>query len=118
MLNKPSRLTVEEIKKIRIHPYQSYKILKNCQQLSEESRIIAMQHHEREDGQGYPRRLKGAEIHDYAKICCIADVFDALTAKRAYKEGMPPFQALNIMKNEMIHHFQKEIFQNFVFLFK
>ncbi|MBF0399770.1 MAG: HD-GYP domain-containing protein [Magnetococcales bacterium] len=117
ILNKPSRLTEAEMKRMRIHPYQSYKILQESSQLSEECRVIAMQHHERDDGTGYPLRLKGEQIHVYGRICCIADVYDALTAKRSYKEAMPPFEALKIMKNEMLHHFHREIFNNFVMLF-
>ncbi|MBF0133147.1 MAG: HD-GYP domain-containing protein [Magnetococcales bacterium] len=117
ILNKPSRLDEWEMKRMRTHPYQSYRILMDTSQLSEECAIIAMQHHEREDGTGYPRHLKGNEIHEYGKIGCIADVYDALTAKRVYKEGMPPFKALQIMKNEMIHHFEREMFENFVLLF-
>lgn len=117
ILNKPGRLDEWEMKRMRTHPYQSYRILMDTSQLSEECAIIAMQHHEREDGTGYPRRLKGNEIHEYGKIGCIADVYDALTAKRVYKEGMPPFKALQIMKDEMIHHFEREMFQNFVLLF-
>jgi response regulator RpfG family c-di-GMP phosphodiesterase len=80
--------------------------------------VIALQHHEREDGMGYPRKLMGDEIHDYARICCIADVFDALTAERSYKKALAPFEALRVMKEEMLGHFHKEIFKNFVLLFQ
>ena len=117
ILNKPGRLDDYEMKRMRTHPYQSFKILQETSQLSEECRIIAMQHHERNDGTGYPLRLVGDQIHDYGRICCIADVYDALTSKRAYKEAMPPFSALKIMRNEMLSHFHKEIFNNFVLLF-
>ncbi|MEO5354538.1 MAG: HD-GYP domain-containing protein [Magnetococcus sp. XQGC-1] len=117
ILNKPGRLDEHEMKRMRTHPYQSFKILQESSQLSEECRIIAMQHHERDDGTGYPLRLKGEQIHLYGRICCIADVYDALTAKRSYKEAMSPFAALKIMREEMIHHFQKDIFNNFVLLF-
>ncbi|WP_130470690.1 HD-GYP domain-containing protein [Candidatus Magnetaquicoccus inordinatus] len=117
ILNKPGRLDEHEMRRMRIHPFQSFKILQETSQLSEECRIIAMQHHERDDGTGYPLRLRGEEIHVYGRICCIADVYDALTAKRSYKEAMTPFQALSIMRNEMLHHFHKEIFQDFVMLF-
>ncbi|MEO5341430.1 MAG: HD-GYP domain-containing protein [Magnetococcus sp. MYC-9] len=117
ILNKPSRLDEHEMKRMRTHPYQSFKILQETSQLSEECRIIAMQHHERDDGTGYPLRLSGNQIHDYGRICCIADVYDALTAKRVYKEAMSPFQALKIMREEMLSHFHKEIFHNFVLLF-
>ncbi len=117
VLNKPARLTEDEMKHMRIHPYQSYKILEATGNLSEECRVICMQHHEREDGTGYPRRLKGDEIHDYGRICCIADVFDALTAERSYKRSLSPFEALTIMKEEMLGFFHEEIFENFVLLF-
>ena len=118
IINKPGRLTEDEMKKMRTHPYQSYKILSETNHLTEECKIIAMQHHEREDGKGYPRRLKGDEIHLYGRIGCIADVYDALTAERSYKPKLTPFEALKIMKEEMINHFHKDIFEKFVLLFK
>jgi HD-GYP domain-containing protein (c-di-GMP phosphodiesterase class II) len=98
------------MKKMRIHPYQSYKILEEADQLSEECRIIALQHHEREDGRGYPRCLCGEQIHVYGRIGSIADVYDALTAERSYKPKLSPFEALQVMKEEMINHFQRDLF--------
>jgi HD-GYP domain-containing protein (c-di-GMP phosphodiesterase class II) len=118
ILNKPSRLDDDEMNTMRIHPYQSFRILEESSHLSVECRVIAMQHHEREDGTGYPRRLMGNEIHDYARICCIADIFDALTAERSYKKALTPFHALQIMKEQLLGHFHKEIFANFVLLFE
>ena len=117
ILNKPGRLDDNEMKRIRIHPFQSYKILEKTNQLTDECRVICMQHHEREDGGGYPRRLVGDQIHDYARVCCITDVYDALTAERSYKKALSPFEALRVMKEEMIGFFHKEIFENFVRLF-
>ncbi len=118
IINKPGRLNDEEMYQMRIHPYQSYKILKETNYLTEEAEVIAMQHHEREDGTGYPKRLMADQISDYGRICCIADVYDALTAERSYKKGVQPFEALKIMKEEMLGSFHKEIFDNFVLLFK
>lgn len=117
VLNKPGRLTEAEMRHVRIHPYQGYKLLKSANALSEECRLIVMQHHEFVDGTGYPRRLKGDEIHLYGKICGIADVFDALTAERSYKKAMSTFDALKLMKEQMISHFDKELFGSFVRLF-
>ena len=57
----------------------------------------AFQHHERLDGSGYPRGLKGDEIHPYAKIIAVADVFDALTSNRVYRDAMLPHEALEIL---------------------
>ncbi|MFQ5685329.1 MAG: HD-GYP domain-containing protein [Candidatus Scalindua sp.] len=118
IINKPGRLTKEEMFKMRTHPFQGFKLLKAADQLSEECKIIVMQHHEREDGTGYPKRLKGDEIHLYGRISSIADIFDALTAERSYKKKLTPFEALSLMKKEMSNHFNKEIFNNFVMLFK
>lgn len=117
IINKNGKLTDEERGIIREHPTQGYNILTETKQMTEESRIIVMEHHEREDGTGYPRRLKGDQIHLYGRICCIADVYDALTADRSYKTRLNTFQALKLMKEEMINHFSKELFEKFVFLF-
>jgi HD-GYP domain-containing protein (c-di-GMP phosphodiesterase class II) len=117
IINKSGRLTDEEMEEMKKHPNFSYKILKETNQLSEECGIIALQHHEREDGSGYPRGLKGDQIHTYGRVCCIADVYDALTAERSYKAKLSSFEALKLMKERMLNHFQKDIFEKFVILF-
>jgi HD-GYP domain-containing protein (c-di-GMP phosphodiesterase class II) len=116
IIEKQGMLTEHEMSIMRTHPWQGYKIMLNANQLSEECRIIAVQHHEREDGSGYPKRLKGDQIHPYARICCITDVYDALTSDRSYKPSLTPFEALKIMKEEMLHHFHKDLFDQFVVL--
>ncbi|MGR3177327.1 MAG: HD-GYP domain-containing protein [Candidatus Anammoxibacter sp.] len=118
IINKPARLTDEEMEEMRTHPYEAYKILSETKHLTEEAWVIAMQHHERDDGNGYPRKIKGKDIHPYARICTIADVYDALTAKRPYKEKKPPLVALKIMYEEMATHFNKELLEEFISLFK
>jgi HD-GYP domain-containing protein (c-di-GMP phosphodiesterase class II) len=118
IINKKGKLTDDEISEMRTHPEQGFKILSEADQLSEECKVIVMQHHERYDGTGYPLGLKGDNIHLYGRICSIADVFDALTSERPYKTKLNPFAALKLMKEEMINHFQKEIFEEFVCLFK
>jgi HD-GYP domain-containing protein (c-di-GMP phosphodiesterase class II) len=117
IINKPGKVTDEEMDLIRTHPYQGYKILKETNQLTEECMVIVMQHHEREDGTGYPRRLKGDEIHTYGRICCIADVYDALTAERSYKQRLNTFDALKLMKEKLLNHFHQEMFEKFVLMF-
>lgn len=117
ILNKPGKLTDEEMKRMRAHPYQGYKILVEAGQLSDECAIIVMQHHERDDGKGYPRRLKGGDIHPYGRIGCVADVFDAITAERSYKPKVGTFEALKIMKEQMLSHFHADVFEKFVLLF-
>ena len=118
IINKPARLDEAEMRRMRIHPYQGYKILRDADALSEECRIIVMEHHELMDGNGYPKRLHGDQIHIYGRICCIADVFDALTAERSYKKAMTPFDALTLMRDKMPYHFDRQLFSAFVMLYK
>jgi HD-GYP domain-containing protein (c-di-GMP phosphodiesterase class II) len=114
IINKPGRLTDEEMREIRRHPSLGFKVLHEARQLTRESKTVVLQHHERDDGMGYPGKLRGKEIHLYGKICAIADVYDALTTDRPYRARMRPYDALALMKNEMIDHFQKDLFEKFV----
>jgi len=106
------------MREIHKHPHIGFKLLYDTQQITDESKIIVLQHHERVDGTGYPKKLMGNDIHIYARICAIADVYDALTSERPYKRKMSPFDALKLMSEEMMNHFQKELFEQFVKLFK
>jgi HD-GYP domain-containing protein (c-di-GMP phosphodiesterase class II) len=118
ILNKEDDLTSQELKILLKHPLEGYRILADANQLDEETKVIVLQHHERTDGSGYPRGLKGSQIHMYAKICSIANVFDALTSYRPYRKKLSPYQALSLMKKEMLGHFQEDLFNQFVLLFK
>lgn len=116
IINKPGRLTTDEMTVMRNHPTIGFKLLHDAHQLSEECKTIVLQHHERYDGTGYPKQLRGEEIHLYGKICALADVFDALTSNRPYRKKMAPFDALILMKKEMINHFQKDLYEKFVLM--
>lgn len=118
LISKPGLLNEEERLLMQKHPLNGFKILEATNHLSSECKIIVMQHHERADGSGYPLGLKGDDIHVYGRICSIVDVFDALTSKRTYKEALSIYDALSIMKNQMGHHFNPEIFTEFVQLFR
>ncbi len=117
IITKEGKLTVEEFDEMKKHPNFGYVMLKDAMDLSNEIKVIVQQHHERYDGSGYPYGLYGDDIHLYGRLCCIADVYDALTSRRPYKQSMTPFQALTLMKKEMIHHFDTEMFEKFVLLF-
>jgi len=117
IINKPGKLTQEEMAIMRKHPAMGYQLLHDTKQISEENRLIVVQHHERHDGTGYPWQLRGEEIHIYGRICSVADVFDALVSKRPYKSPIKPFDALKIMKEQMLDHFHKDVFESFVMLF-
>ena len=102
---------------IKKHPLDGCDLLKRFKLLSDEVELIIMQHHERFDGSGYPRGLKLNQIHPYAKICAIADAFDALSSQRPYREATTSFKALGIMRNEMKNDFDPDMFKKFVMLF-
>ncbi|UCH63713.1 MAG: HD-GYP domain-containing protein [Fidelibacterota bacterium] len=118
VINKPGRLTEEEWDLMRQHPANGERILSETGHLTSECSLIVLQHHEREDGTGYPNRLSGYRIHVYAHICALADVYDALTSIRPYKKNLSVFQALKIMRDEMISHFNRDLFEKFVLLFQ
>jgi HD-GYP domain-containing protein (c-di-GMP phosphodiesterase class II) len=118
IITKPGKLTFEEMQEMKRHPALGFKLLHETRQLTEEAKTIVLQHHERVDGSGYPKGLRGGDIHIYGRICSIADVYDALTSDRPYRKKMPPFAALKIMQDEMIHHFQVDLFQKFVLMFQ
>ena len=118
IINKPGKLSEDEMQEMRRHPSMGFKLLNETKQINEENRMVVLQHHERANGMGYPQKLRGEEIHIYGRICSVADVFDALISKRPYKKKLESFEALKIMKEEMIAHFHKEIFDKFVLLFK
>jgi len=88
ILHKPGTLTENEFSLMKQHPVYAVNILKKSErELIKAARIIAHQHHENYDGSGYPQGLKGENIHIFGRIVAIADVLDALTHKRAYKEA-------------------------------
>ena len=117
ILNKKGPLSHVQWEIMKKHPEKGYKILEKFGEMSEEIEIIVMQHHERHNGSGYPRGLKDDQIHMYAKICSIADVFDALTSYRKFKKNHSTFKALKVIKEEMNENFTPEFFEKFARLF-
>jgi HD-GYP domain-containing protein (c-di-GMP phosphodiesterase class II) len=113
IINKPGKLTEDEMAVIRKHPEYGYQILDETKQLSDECKHVVLEHHERFDGTGYPYKLKGVSINLYGRICSIADVYEALTALRPYKNQVTPIGALKIMRDEMLQHFQRPLFEKF-----
>jgi HD-GYP domain-containing protein (c-di-GMP phosphodiesterase class II) len=115
ILNKPSKLESIEYEQIKAHTWAGYEFLKSKESLSYLIPHMALQHHEREDGSGYPRGLKGKEIHRYAKIIAVADVFNAMTSQRIYQDPVPASLAVQeIYENtplkynqDVVEHFRK-----------
>lgn len=98
ILNKADDLCEEEYQEVKKHTYYGFDLLRKQEDLSLLSAHIALQHHERWDGRGYPRGLSGDVIHEYARIVAVADVYDALLADRPYRSAYTVNQAITIMK--------------------
>ena len=94
ILSKPGVLTSEELAEIRKHPEHGFEILDGCAGCPEAVRLVALQHHERLDGSGYPSRLFREQLHPFSRIAAVADTFDAMTADRPYRRGCSPRRAL------------------------
>lgn len=97
ILNKAGKLSDEEFTLIKEHTTNGFNMIRKIPEISLLSAHCAYQHHERLDGSGYPRGLKGDEIHEYSKIIAIADVYDALTTNRSYRQPALPHEALEII---------------------
>lgn len=100
LLEKKSRLTAEEMDEIKQHTLIGYQILKNMSGINEGVKLTALQHHEREDGSGYPMGVKSDKIHMYAKIVAIADIYNAMTNERYYKPALSPYMVLEQLLTE------------------
>lgn len=94
ILNKPDRLDACEFQKMQEHSLQGFEILRQYPEISLLSSHVAFQHHERMDGSGYPRLLHGNDIHEYARIVAVTDVYDALLADRVYRHAFLPYEAI------------------------
>ncbi|MGM0508336.1 MAG: HD-GYP domain-containing protein [Fusobacteriota bacterium] len=114
ILKKPGRLTEDEFEIIKKHPVYTYQILKEKKNIAEISKYIALQHHEKFDGMGYPLGLKSEKINYFAKIVAIADVYDALTSRRPYKDPMTPYKAMKIIIEGSGTHFDPELLEKVV----
>jgi len=97
ILRKRSRVSHAELELMRKHVVYGMELLVNIPGIPRAALIPVLQHSEREDGSGYPNGLAGSEIHVFGKIVAIADVYDALTTNRVYKQAAPAFEAFQQM---------------------
>jgi len=114
ILDKPDRLTREEFQQIKSHALAGYEMIKGNVEASLLSAHVALQHHEKVDGSGYPRGLRGAEIHEFGRITAIADMFDALTSDRAYRCRVTPHEAARILKLKSGKHLDERLTKKFL----
>lgn len=112
---KPGKLTDAEFAEMKKHPEIGAEILgESDSDLIELAKIVAMTHHEKWDGTGYPKQLKGEEIPIEGRIVALADVFDALTSVRPYKEAWPIEQAVEFITSQRNKHFDSQLVDLFI----
>ena len=110
ILKKPGKLTHEEFEIMKNHSQIGYDMLKHSNRpILKAASIIAYEHHEKYNGKGYPKGLKGDEIHIYGSITAIADVFDALGSDRVYKKAWSDEKIINLFIEETGEHFHPEL---------
>lgn len=115
ILNKNGRLTDEEYNIMKTHPVKGYELLSGTKsKYLDAGAIIALSHHEKYDGTGYPKGLKGNEIPLYGRIVALADVFDALTSERVYKNSWTLEQAIDYIREQSGTHFDPKIVDVFL----
>lgn len=114
ILKKPGGLTDSEFAEMRRHALLGGEFLLKAKEIKEESRIVALQHHERYDGSGYHKKIRGKEIHLYARIAAVADVYDAMTSNRVYQRGMVPEEAMKKMYLMRDTHFEPELVERLI----
>lgn len=102
ILEKPGKLTEAEMKKVQQHASLAFELLRYTK-LKERQDVLfgILQHHERLDGSGYPARMSGRQICSFAKLLAIADIYDAMGAKKAYAMPTSPFSVFNILMDQI-----------------
>ncbi|WAJ70818.1 response regulator [Catenovulum adriaticum] len=115
ILHKPGKLTPAELEIMKTHTTKAHDILRmSKRKYIKAADVIALQHHEKWDGSGYPQGLIGKDIHIFARIVALADVFDALIHKRKYKDAWPIEEALAYIVAQKGSHFEPLLVELFV----
>lgn len=114
ILNKPGPLTREEFDEIKKHPVYGYQMIEKIAGVSKDVIMSIAQHHERENGSGYPLGLKANSIHPCAKVIAVADVYDAVTSDRVFQSKNTPYVAVDIILKESFNTLSPEVVRRFV----
>lgn len=113
IISKPAKLTPEEYSEVQKHTILGYELLKPMS-LDEHIKNVALMHHERCDGNGYPMHLVEKEIDDFAAIVAIADVYDAMTSNRCYRAGLCPFEVIAQFEQEGLQKYKPQYILTFL----
>lgn len=115
ILEKPGELTLDEMETVKNHSLYGYEFFKRSPLFSTRAGEVILQHHERCNGKGYPRGLRGEEIDPLAQVVAVADVYDALTSERPYRPAYQPYQAVEMLLGWGEELFDRDVLQDFLF---
>ena len=114
ILNKPGKHTFEEFEIMKTHAQLGYEMLKHSTKpILQAAAIVEREHHEKYNAKGYPKGLRGEEIHIFARITAVADVFDALGSDRVYKKAWEDEKIFELFNSEKGEHFDPKIIDVF-----
>jgi len=114
IVKKNGNLTRAELQQIKTHPLLSYQLVTRTLGYPDEVGVIVLQHHERWDGEGYPRKLKGAEIDILARIVSVADAFEAMISEKPYRNSMIGYQAMKHLMSDNGRRFDPDVLKAFL----
>ncbi|MGD9787510.1 MAG: HD-GYP domain-containing protein [Sulfuricellaceae bacterium] len=114
VLNKPGRLTEAEFDEMKNHVHYGEELLADVAWVPPIARQVLAQHHERYDGSGYPRRLRGEGISQFGQMAAIIDVYDAITSARVYHDPLQPAEAIRKLQEWGKFHFNEELVRHFI----
>ncbi len=114
ILNKPGKLTDSEYSTIKQHTVLGYKIIRESGNFGAFTKYLALTHHERVDGNGYPLGLDNSKLHDFAKIVSVADCFDAMTSDRVYRAKLHVVEAIEYLNSMSTYQFDYETVRCFM----
>jgi HD-GYP domain-containing protein (c-di-GMP phosphodiesterase class II) len=114
ILNKPGKLTEKEFSEIKKHPLYTLELLEKAKDIPEASKHVALQHHERYNGRGYPYGLRGEEIGHFGQIAAIIDVYDAITTDRVYQKAIPLHEGIRTIYQGSKEDFNQILVERFI----
>jgi HD-GYP domain-containing protein (c-di-GMP phosphodiesterase class II) len=114
IVEKKGALSPAELQRIQAHPLYTYKIVNKELLYPEDVGVVVLQHHERWDGEGYPRRTTGTAIDMGARIVSVADAFEAMVSKKAYRNSMMGYQAMKNLLSDNSRRFDPDVLKAFI----
>lgn len=114
IVKKDSSLTAAELDEIKKHPTYSYRIIEKLRAITQPVKLAVLQHHERIDGSGYPLGLSQENIHMYARIVGVSDIYHAMTSDRLYKQRQSPFRVMEEIQREQFSKLDPQVVSTFI----